>query len=684
MNSKDYWKRRQLEREQKFNDLISRDLDRIIKFYYEQSLLKIQKDIAALYAQYAVENKLSMSEAKRLIRGSEFSQWRMTLQEYVKAAKNDSDILKELNTLAMRSRISRIEALHARTMMEVADLCEKMEKWQDAFQYRAYIEHLYGNLYDYHKTIGLNTPPVAVDKKHVEEILTTPWSGKNYSQRIWNNGRKLERAIQSTMIQAIHRGSSIQKLSKDLSERMNVAYHNAERLVRTELNYIENRAAGDAIKEADLGFYQFVATLDNRTTPMCQSLDGRYFPIEEMNQGENAPPMHVRCRSTIIGSLDDGKSGRIIKGNRAATDENGKRIKIPAEMNYSDWKKVYIDKTQTLDDWRKTKEPPKPKTRNEKDIRADYDSLMKQYRLAEKEHEKAKLALEKANPIWYSLTDKERAKLNNRFWDTKVAMGDINEKLKPIRIEGAKQRVIFASELGKMYDKADIAAIIDKVKDAPENVRILWNLAEGDMKVLSKTYTGGASHYSPRDRAININLYKDTVTNISNYGFPAYKTTFHELGHLIDHWMQKSLTYQSRFFKNGALRDSLKNEAAEYVNDTWQKLKADAITAGKSAKSIKKADAYNAVSQELKNLQDVQQADVSDIFGGATGLKAQGYWGHKAAYWKNGDELPLEAFAEMFSATLCCPESLAQIRKYFPKSYKIFEEMVDDFVGGAI
>ena len=356
MNTQDYWKRRTLEREQLWNDLIDRDLDRIIKFYYEQSLLKIQKDIAALYAQFAVENKLSMSEAKRLIRGSEFSQWRMTLQEYVKAAKNDSDILKELNTLAMRSRISRIEALHARTMMEVADLCEKMNQWENSFQYRAYIEHLYGNLYDYHKTIGLNTPPVAVDKKHVENILTTPWIGDNYSKRIWKNGRKLERAIQTTMIHAIHRGYSIQKLSKDLSERMKVSYHNAERLVRTELNYIENRAAFDAMKDADLEYYQFVATLDNRTTPMCQSLDGRVFPLEEKNQGENAPPMHVRCRSTIIGSLDDGKSGRFVRGSRAAKDENGKRIKIPADMNYNDWKKVYIDKTQTLADWRKAKD----------------------------------------------------------------------------------------------------------------------------------------------------------------------------------------------------------------------------------------------------------------------------------------------------------------------------------------
>jgi len=187
-----------------------------------------------------------------------------------------------------------------------------------------------------------------IGEKNVEQILKTAWSGKNYSQRIWKNGKKLEKEIQNTMLEAIHRGTSIQKFSKNLSEKMDVAYHNAERLVRTELNYIENRAAGDAINDAELDFYKFVATLDHRTTPTCQSLDGQFFPVEEMNQGTNAPPMHCRCRSTIIPTLGESYSS---KGKRSAKDAEGKRIKIPADMNYKDWKKVYIDKTQTLADW---------------------------------------------------------------------------------------------------------------------------------------------------------------------------------------------------------------------------------------------------------------------------------------------------------------------------------------------
>lgn len=356
MNSGRYWRERALERELRWNDIATEKLEREIKFYYQQSLEKIRRDIESLYARYANENGLSMAEARRLIRGDEFTVWRMTLEEYVKAAKNDSEILKELNTLAMRSRISRFEALHARTMMEIADLCEKLEKFEDALQYRAYVQNYYGNLYDIHKEYGLTTPPVIVDKNQAEKVLRTAWSGANYSQRIWKNGRKLERAIKSTMLEAIHRGTSIQKLSKDLSQRMEVGYNNAERLIRTELNFIQTKAAADSIIAAEMLFYQFIAVMDNRTTPMCQSLDGEIFPLAELNQGENAPPMHVRCRSTICASIDDGKQGRRPTGQRAARDEDGKRIKIPADMKYADWKAVYIDKTKTLEEWRKAKD----------------------------------------------------------------------------------------------------------------------------------------------------------------------------------------------------------------------------------------------------------------------------------------------------------------------------------------
>lgn len=49
----------------------------------------------------------------------------------------------------------------------------------------------------------------------------------------------------------------------------------------------------------------YVATLDSRTTPICQSLDGLEFPV-----GEGAiPPVHFNCRSIRVPVIDGRKLG---------------------------------------------------------------------------------------------------------------------------------------------------------------------------------------------------------------------------------------------------------------------------------------------------------------------------------------------------------------------------------------
>ena len=100
---------------------------------------------------------------------------------------------------------------------------------------------------------------------------------------------------------------------------MGVAYKNAERLVLTELNAVENRASAAAMKEADFENYQYCAAMDRRTCARCGELDGEIFPLSAMNQGENAPPLHPRCRCTIVATFDSpGKRGKT-SGERAAT-----------------------------------------------------------------------------------------------------------------------------------------------------------------------------------------------------------------------------------------------------------------------------------------------------------------------------------------------------------------------------
>jgi len=292
-----------------------------------------------------------MVEAQRLLMGQEYRTWRMDIEDYVKEIQTtgDNELLRELNTLAMRSRITRLDKLYADTLVEIGKLSKDVRAAMDKFLPSAYKDFYYHDLYDIGQKRGLIHPVSRVDAGALENVIRTPWSGKNYSARIWKNGEKLAETIQRTVTAGMHRGCSADELARYVEQRMNVGYSQAVRLVRTELNYVENRAIVDGIKESGMKYYRFVATLDRRTSATCRDHDGHIYPVDDYSPGTNAPPLHPHCRSTIVGSL---KGDSKPKGERGARNADGKYIRVPASMTYEDWKTVYIDKKMTIEEWK--------------------------------------------------------------------------------------------------------------------------------------------------------------------------------------------------------------------------------------------------------------------------------------------------------------------------------------------
>ena len=94
----------------------------------------------------------------------------------------------------------------------------------------------------------------------LEKILAARWQGGNYSSRIWKNTEKLSDVIKETITAGVPRSLSFPKMSKAVELKMGAGVSNAERLVRTEMNFLQNQAAG-------FDEYEFIAVLDHRTTP---------------------------------------------------------------------------------------------------------------------------------------------------------------------------------------------------------------------------------------------------------------------------------------------------------------------------------------------------------------------------------------------------------------------------------
>ena len=355
MGTDSYWAGRSVEREEEWNKKSRDTIEKELASHYERSAQRIRANIERLYGKFSTDNGVSISEARKLINGTEYRTWKKDIEEYIAEYKETGNpkTLLELNTLAMRSRISRLDKLYGDTLIELDKLGSKADKAITGFLKDAYKDNRLHSAYELAKK-GQGPLNVAVNEKHVEQVLRAPWSGKNYSERIWGNNDKLARTLQDTVFNSVHRGVPVEKLAKEVQERMNVGKNDAVRLVRTELNYVHNQAMLDSLKSANMGYFQFIATLDKRTSSVCREHDNHVYPIDEAEVGTNVPPLHPRCRSTIAGSIDSKKA---TSGSRTSLLRKGEYQKVPRNMDYDNWKAVYVDNSKSIEEWKRERKP---------------------------------------------------------------------------------------------------------------------------------------------------------------------------------------------------------------------------------------------------------------------------------------------------------------------------------------
>lgn len=335
MNTRDknYWieqaKDRLLEQEKRADKGVSE-----LFFLYEEAAAEIETEIQAMFGKYAKDNQLTYEEAARLLSGKEHSVWKKSIEEYIgdasKAAK-DSRAMMELNTLAMKSRISRKEQLLAniyQTMIQLAedeniklkDLLEdtlKVNYYEGCFR----IQHGFG--------IGFNV--AKIDDSLVRHILEYPWSEKHFSEAIWGHADHIASVARGQISLGFVKGSSVQEMTKNIRHVMDTGKYVTERLVRTECKYFANQGELASYKENGIAKYRFIGGSEGSTGSCgCADLNRNVFRVEDAEAGVNFPPIHPNCLCTVIAvfekSLFDAKKGV------NPLNEN---------IRFSEWKKKY-------------------------------------------------------------------------------------------------------------------------------------------------------------------------------------------------------------------------------------------------------------------------------------------------------------------------------------------------------
>lgn len=323
-----YWDKRALKRltdaEKHSEVYINR-----VKSVYEQAYKDIDRELASIYKNYSKETGLDTQKLKQLLTRSETKKtWeqmkRQGLDKYIK----DN----------YKSRISRLEQLQAQIYAKAKAIYPK-EELANTMCYKGVInQSYYKTMYDTQKGTGYAFNFATIDNNMVDALLKDPWSGANYSQRIWGNTDILADSLSQILGGAMLSGQSIQRTAKQIRDRFNVGEYYAERLIRTETNHFNNEVDAMAYEEMGLDKYVFVATLDSRTSEMCQAMDNQVFKFSEREEGVNYPPLHPNCRSKTRAYL--GKEEEKNLQRRARNPVTGK-TEVIGNISYKDWIKQY-------------------------------------------------------------------------------------------------------------------------------------------------------------------------------------------------------------------------------------------------------------------------------------------------------------------------------------------------------
>lgn len=248
-----------------------------------------------------------------------------------------------LESQAYKARIDNMANLFGQLDSIILPMISEERKRQALLYEKLAEEAYYKSIFDIQQYTGYGFNFKALDKKNIEKVLNTNWSGKNFSQRIWDNTNDLAKAVKEEILLNLLTGRPLKKAQDSINNRFQTGASNARRLVRTESCYVCNQLHLKGYEACGVEKYIYLAILDLKTSQVCRSLDKKRFPVSEAQAGKNFPPMHPYCRSTTIADIPDELLKKLKQS--AVDPATGERITVPGDMTYKEWYEKYVDKS---------------------------------------------------------------------------------------------------------------------------------------------------------------------------------------------------------------------------------------------------------------------------------------------------------------------------------------------------
>lgn len=126
----------------------------------------------------------------------ELSDYRMNAEKYLKQVEKDSELLKRLNEQYRAGKVTRLEALQLDLAWQLGKMSGTLHQSFDS-----YLKEV--AKYAYRKIAGGNSQST-LNKPALEQIVKTPFNGKNYSDSIWGNTDDLAKDLKKFLPKGLY------------------------------------------------------------------------------------------------------------------------------------------------------------------------------------------------------------------------------------------------------------------------------------------------------------------------------------------------------------------------------------------------------------------------------------------------------------------------------------------------
>ena len=250
--------------------------------------------------------------------------------------KRGFDITEMINrTGNYSSRISNKQAIR-QTITQEMNVLGKNEIEFDKKAFNNIIKDVGDRtLFDTAIGTGLDLSMNRLNPKDIKDVMNTRWSGEMFSDRVWKNTGILGDRLKSLFtLQQLSNRPTVD-LMNELNDLTDLGKYASARIVRTESNAMRSLTEQKISEDLGLTKFRIVATLDSRTSEVCQEKDLTIGLWKDAEVGIDIPPFHPNCRSLAVDYFEDEDYSKL---ERIAKDpETGKTAYVRGDMTYSEW-----------------------------------------------------------------------------------------------------------------------------------------------------------------------------------------------------------------------------------------------------------------------------------------------------------------------------------------------------------